>query len=56
MTAGALDIRPAGAAPGQIAAYAALLSEVFQSDRFSEAAIGWRAPTPGTASAWPPTT
>jgi GNAT superfamily N-acetyltransferase len=42
MTAGALDIRPAGAAPGQIAAYAALLSEVFQSDRFSEAAIGWR--------------
>jgi GNAT superfamily N-acetyltransferase len=42
MTEGALDIRPAGVAPGQIAAYAALLSEVFQSDKFSEAAVAWR--------------
>jgi GNAT superfamily N-acetyltransferase len=42
MTAGALDIRPAGTAPGQIAAYAALLAEVFGSERFSEAAVAWR--------------
>jgi len=42
MTAGGLDIRPAGTAPGQIAAYAALLGDVFASDKFSEAAVGWR--------------
>lgn len=42
MTAGGLDIRPAGPAPGQIAAYGALLREVFASDKFSEAAVAWR--------------
>ncbi len=42
MTAGGLDIRPAGTAPGQIAAYAALLSDVFKSDKFSAAAVAWR--------------
>jgi len=42
MTAGGLDIRPAGTEPGQIAAYAALLAEVFGGDKFSAAAVAWR--------------
>ena len=42
MTSEALAIRPAGTAPDQLAAYARLLSGVFHSDKFSEAAVGWR--------------
>ena len=42
MTAQALDLRPTGTDPGQIAAYARLLGDVFGGDKFTEAAIAWR--------------
>jgi GNAT superfamily N-acetyltransferase len=42
MTAAALTIAPAGTDAGQLAAYAGLLGEVFENDKFSPAAVGWR--------------
>jgi GNAT superfamily N-acetyltransferase len=42
MAAPALSIRPSGAEPAQLAAYAALLAHVFESDKFTPAAVGWR--------------
>jgi GNAT superfamily N-acetyltransferase len=42
MTAEALTILPTGTEPGQLAAYAGLLSEVFRNPKFSGAAVGWR--------------
>jgi GNAT superfamily N-acetyltransferase len=42
MTVQGLAIRPAGTAPEQLAAYADLLESVFQTGKYSEAALAWR--------------
>lgn len=42
MTAQGLAIRPAGTSPDQLAAYSGLLEAVFQTGKFSTAALGWR--------------
>lgn len=42
MTADALQVRPAGTTPDQLAAYSGLLTEVFGAAKFSPAALAWR--------------